>query len=815
MLTRPSWKLFSCAIFFVHFATAQDSAYKIIASRPARHFTEAMPLGNGRLGAMVFGNPDTGRIALNEISLWSGGPQDADKDSAFVHLKPIQNLLRQERNAEAQALLMKHFTAKGQGTSWGRGANAKYGSYQTAGNLLIRWTEKYQNIQQYQNALDLRNAAGEMAYVRNGINIRQTVFTDFANDLLWIKLTSDQILPNFELALERKENVQINLAKEQTLLLKGQLPNGKDPGMRYTVVARILKNDGRSQADGTSIKITGAKTVVLALDIRTDYHHGSGRLAPNLDLEKQAVQNIRKAEKIGFDKALEQSGKVYQQYFGRTDLKLNTADSQNVLPTYSRLQQFSNGNIDPQLLQLYFNFGKYLLISSSRPGLLPANLQGLWAEEYQAPWNADYHLNINLQMNYWPAEVLNLPEMAEPLFRFTKNLVPNGRKTAQKYYAAKGWVAHVVSNPWFYTSPGEGAEWGSTLTGGAWLATHLWEHYRFTKDRKFLKDYYPVLKSSAEFLKDILIQEPRNHWLVTAPSNSPENTYIMPNGFKGNTSMGPTMDMQIARNIFTSVVASSEILKTDSSFRSDLKATTAQLAPNQISAQNGGIQEWLHDWPSAEPQHRHVSHLFGLYPYDEITQETPELFQAAKQTLLLRGDGGTGWSKAWKINFWARLQDGDHAFTMLKSLLAPVDFTTNGRGGTYPNLFDAHPPFQIDGNFGAVAGMAEMLLQSHGNNEVIRLLPALPKNENFRNGSFSGFKARNNFEVSCNWDNFEIKSAQIISRGGGKLNIELPPYTALYTTSGKILAKSGQERMIASLKTRKGQTITLKSIKNQ
>lgn len=815
MLKRISRKFFAGAIFFVHSAYAQDSAYKIMSDRPARHFTEAMPLGNGRLGAMVFGDPDTERISLNEISLWSGGPQDADKDSAFIHLKPIQNLLLQQRNAQAQALLMEHFTAKGEGTALGRGAYAKYGSYQTAGNLIIRWSEKHQHIQQYQNALDLRTAVAEMEYFRNGTKIKQSVFTDFANDLLWIKLSSDHQMPDFELSLERKEHVHFNLAEDQTLLLKGQLPDGKEPGMRYAVVARILKNDGRAKANGPAIKITGAKTIVLALDIRTDYHHGSGQLRSHLDLEEMAIKNILRAEQIGFDKALERSAQIYQQYFTRTALQLNTANEQNLQPTYSRLQQFSNGKVDPHLLQLYFNFGKYLLIASSRPGLLPANLQGLWAEEYQAPWNADYHLNINLQMNYWPAEVLNLPELAEPLFRFTKNLVPNGRKTAQKYYGAKGWVAHVVSNPWFYTAPGEGAEWGSTLTGGAWLATHIWEHYRFTKDRKFLKEYYPVLKSSAEFLKDILIQEVQHNWLVTAPSNSPENTYIMPNGYKGNTCMGPTMDMQIARNVFSAVVASSDILKTDPSFRSDLMATRAQLAPNQISALDGGIQEWLHDWPSAEPQHRHVSHLFGLYPYDEITPESPELFQAAKQTLLLRGDGGTGWSKAWKINFWARLMDGNHAFTMLKSLLTPVTFTAKGLGGTYPNLFDAHPPFQIDGNFGAVAGMAEMLLQSHGKNEVIRLLPALPKNENFRSGSFSGFRARNNFEVSCKWDDFEVKSAQIISRSGELLNIELPRYMALYTPSGKILAESGAEPIVARVKTSKGQTIILKSIKNQ
>lgn len=812
MRVEISKKLFACAVFFVHIVYAQNLDHKIVSGQPARHFTEAMPLGNGRLGAMVFGNPEVERIALNEISLWSGGPQDADKDSAFVHLRTIQNLLLEERNAEAQDLLMQHFTAKGEGTALGRGGNAKYGSYQTAGDLKIKWNHQNSQIEHYQHTLDLEKAVAETSYTRDGQNIKQTVFTDFAHDLIWVKISSDAPIPDFELSLERKENVISNTATSHTLLLLGQLPNGKEAGMRYTVAARVLKNDGYSETAGSSIKIKGARNVVLAVDIRTDYDHATGGLQPHKDLKSIGENNLRQAGTISFDRALKQSAKVYRQYSNRTDLQLGTA-SDSAQTTYQRLLQFSSGKDDPKLVQLYFNFGKYLLISSSRPGLLPANLQGLWAEEYQAPWNADYHLNINLQMNYWPAEVLNLSDLAEPLFRFTKNLMPNGRNTAQKYYGAKGWVAHVVSNPWFYTSPGEGAEWGSTLTGGAWLVTHLWDHYRYTKDEEFLRHYYPVLKSSAEFLKNILIEEPRNHWLVTAPSNSPENTYIMPNGFRGNTCMGPTMDMQIARNVFSAVIASSRILKTDQSFHDELITATARLAPNQISAKDGGLQEWLHDWPSAEPHHRHVSHLFGLYPYDEITTDSPELFQAAKTTLLLRGDGGTGWSKAWKINFWARLQDGDHSFTMLKSLLTPVEFNTKGKGGTYPNLFDAHPPFQIDGNFGAVAGIAEMLLQSHGKDEVIRLLPALPKNENFRRGSYRGFRARNNFEVSCTWNNFQIDTAEIRSHSGEILRFEMPANSALHSSAGRLLQVSDNKPRVVTLKSRKGQKFMLKSIK--
>src|SRR5690606_884338 len=352
----------------------------------------------------------------------------------------------------------------------------------------------------------------------------------------------------------------------------------------------------------------------------------------------------------------------FGEYFNRSSFTLaqdNKAVS--ILPTPERLKKFAEGLDDPQLPVLYFNFGKYLLISSSQPGYLPANLQGIWAPEYQAPWNGDYHLNINVQMNYWPAEPLQLGDLAEPLHRFTAGLVEPGEKTAKAYYDAPGWVAHVLGNHWGFTSPGEGASWGSTLTGGAWLSEHIWEHYRFTRDTAFLKKYYPVLKGASEFLSAIMIEEPENQWLVTAPSNSPENTYIVPNGFKGQTVMGPTMDMQIARELFGYSIKSAEILKKDAEFADRLKVIRGQLAPNRIG-KNGDINEWLHDYDDAEPAHRHVSHLYGLHPYDEITPwDTPELAEAAKETLRQRGDGGTGWSIAWKINFWARLGDGDHA----------------------------------------------------------------------------------------------------------------------------------------------------------
>lgn len=796
-------KYFLLFVWIQTYFFAQTASTEIVFHQPATHFTESLPLGNGRIGAMVFGNTSKERIALNEISLWSGGYQDADLD-AYPYLKPIQQHLLKQENKEAQELLMKHFIAKGKGSNFGQGANAKYGTYQTFGNLWIDFEDKNATISDYKNQLQIENALAVTTYKRNGISFRQEVFTDYNQDVLWIKLSSEQVIPTFSISLERKENILKNIAQNDALIMLGQLPSGEDKGMVYGAKAKIIKHDGSLESKENSIQIKGAKECIIAVTMRTNYDDENGSLLANYDVENVLKKDLSivKDYDISLKKSIETFGKLYF----RSSIKLNSDQEKRGLTSVQRLQDFRDGKPDAALVELYYNYGKYLFISSSREGLLPSNLQGIWAEEYQAPWNGDYHLNINLQMNYWLVHTNNLSNLAEPLYRFTKNLMPNGQKTAQSYYNAKGWVAHVISNPWFFTSPGEGAEWGSTLTGGAWLTSHIWEHYLFTKDKNFLKQYYPVLKGSSEFLKDILIEEPEHGWLVTAPSNSPENTYIMPNGFKGNTAMGPTMDMQIARNIFEATIEASKILNVDKDFANNLIQTKKRLAPNQISKTDGGVQEWLHDWPSAEPQHRHVSHLYGLYPYDEITKEnTPQLFQAARKTLELRGDGGTGWSKAWKINFWARLQDGNHAFKMLKELLVPVNFGKRSGGGTYPNLFDAHPPFQIDGNFGATAGISEMLLQSHGKDLTLRFLPAIPDNEMFKKGEVKGFRARNNFEVNFKWNNHQLIQAEMISLGGENLNIELPKNAKLVNQQGKIITKTGASAKIVKVNTKKGQ----------
>ncbi|MDO5105706.1 glycoside hydrolase family 95 protein [Capnocytophaga sp.] len=796
-------------ITFFEQLKAQKQDVTVIFDKPANHFTQSLPIGNGRLGAMIFGKTDVDKIVLNEISLWSGGSQEGDNPQAHTHLKEIQSLLLERKNLEAQQLLQKHFVAQGKGSCHGNGADCHYGCYQVLGELKIDW-KSTAFVENYKRVLDTEKALATTTFTREGNQIKQMAFADFKNDLIWIKISATEPL-ELDLALSREKNAQV-FYNEKEIILEGTLSNENKSGMRFAAIASV-ETDGMLESKETHLSVKSAKQIVIKISAATNYVHQNGTLSDENITEKTRRYLSKSAE--NFETSQAESTEIYQSVFNRNRWTMPANAETEKLTTFERLQRFYSGENDALLPVLYYNFGRYLLISSSRKGLLPANLQGLWAEEYQTPWNGDYHLNINLQMNYWLAQQTNLSDLAEPLHRFTKNLIPNGKKTAKAYYNADGWVAHVISNPWFFTSPGEGASWGSTLTGGAWLCEHIWEHYKFTQDVDFLKEYYPVLKEAARFFEDILIKDPKTGYWVTAPSNSPENAYVLPelkNGKKqiGFTCMAPTMDMQIVRELFSSVLKSSEILKIDKDKRTKWKNIIKNTAPNVIG-KNGDLNEWLDDWDDAEPTHRHVSHLYGLYPYDEITPwDTPKLAQAAEKTLKMRGDGGTGWSRAWKINFWARLQNGDHALTLLRQLLYPVSSgeTHGQKGGTYANLFCAHPPFQIDGNFGGAAGISEMLLQSHGKDNAIRFLPALPSHPDWKDGEMRGMKTRNGFEVSFLWKNHSLQKAQILSLHAKECKVFLPAGKRIFH-NGKVLVKKRKKGGVVTFKTSKGSTYSI------
>ncbi|MFJ1261834.1 glycosyl hydrolase family 95 catalytic domain-containing protein [Capnocytophaga canis] len=807
-------KSFVCLAFFIcYVVNAQKQDVSVVFNESAKHFTESLPIGNGRLGAMIFGKTDVERIVLNEISLWSGGHQESDNPNANAYLKEIQQLLFEGKNLQAQELLQKHFVSEGRGSCHGNGMKCHYGCYQILADLTLDW-QNSSPVKNYKRILDLEKAIATTSFERDNNQIQQIAFADFKNDILWIKISASNPL-QLNVALSRKENASVSYQGNQ-IIMSGTLPNETEKGMRFASVVEV-EADGVLEQNNDCLVVNNSKNIILKISASTNYDHNTGKLSSENVVEK-AHSYLHKS--ASFEAALSDSQKKYQEVFNRNRWYMPSSILTENFTTHERLHRFYKGENDPLLPVLYYNFGRYLLICSSRPGLLPANLQGLWAEEYQTPWNGDYHLNINVQMNYWLAEQTNLSDLAEPLHRFTKNLMENGKKTAKAYYNANGWVAHVISNPWFFTSPGEGASWGSTLTGGAWLCEHIWEHYKFTQDINFLREYYPTLKESARFFEDILVKDPQTNFWVTSPSNSPEHGYVLPelkDGKKqvGFTCMGPTMDMQILRELFSNTLKASQLLGVDKEKHSQWRDIIKNTAPNTIG-KDGDLNEWLDDWEDSDPKHRHVSHLYGLYPYDEITPwDTPELAEASRKTLNIRGDAGTGWSKAWKINFWARLQDGDHALTLIRQLLKPTENSSNNwrDGGTYANLFCAHPPFQIDGNFGGTAGISEMLLQSHGKDNVIRILPALPSHPDWKNGEMKGMKARNNFEVSFSWEDHNLKEAEIISLSGSTCYVMLPAGKSIYLkTNNKLkrVVKSSKTNKKIGFKTKKNQIYIIK-----
>lgn len=807
--------LFIIVVLFLVISASAQSDMEVRFDAPAAYFTQSIPLGNGRLGAMVFGNPNHERIVLNEKSMWSGGIQDPNRPDAYKYLPDIQKLLQQGHNKEAQELLQQHFVCAGKGSGYGAGAHVKFGCYQILSDAFIKWRDTVSPFTDYNRTLQIDKALATTKWKRNGIQYKEEVYVSAPQQVIIIRLSADKKHAlNFDFYLNRKQDATFS-AQKNTVTMQGQLDAGDgDNGIKFAGFLKAIAPGGKVIVSGNALRVEGDKECTIIIGAATDMNWPDVEIR-GADPLPVAQKHVNLAAAISYDQLLKNHIKDFQSFFNRCTLKFDAGKNDSIvkMTTAQRLIRYANGNSDPALPALYFNFGRYLLISSSRPGGLPANLQGLWAEEYQTPWNGDYHLNINVEMNYWPAEITNLGDCHLPLIDFVKQLVKPGEKTAKAYYNSNGWVAHVISNPWKFTAPGEGAEWGSTLTGGSWLCEHLWQHYLFNPEKKYLAEIYPVLKGAARFYTGILIEDPETKWLVTAPSNSPENSYKTDDGFIGQTCMGPTMDMQIGRELLSNTIAAAKILGADDVWIDSLQKIKSRLTPDQISKKYGGIQEWLRDYDETEPHHRHVSQLYGLYPYDEISAATPVLEAAARKTLERRGDEGTGWSRAWKINFWARLRDGDHALKMLRGLLQPAfdvnDISYNKGAGTYPNLFCAHPPFQIDGNFGGTAGIAEMLLQSSGPNNVIRFLPALPADKDWASGRVTGMCTRNGFEVNFDWKDRKVASAKIRSKAGAVCFLYLPAGMHVYDMKGKMISVIPVEINVVKFETKKG-TVTVK-----
>ena len=708
-------------------------------TKPAKKWTEALPIGNGRLGAMIFGGVENDRIQFNEETLWNGAPNDYAHQGAYQYLGQIRQLLFDGKQKEAEDLAMAEFMS----------VPLKQRTYQAFGDLNLHFSDQAPYTHYYRE-LNLKNALCRVSYQSHGVNFTREYLSSNPDQVIAIRLTADRAKAlNFSLEMDALHETKTTIANANSLTLNVQV---KDGALRGVATLKVV-SDGTVMAKGDQLSVSGAKTATIYLAAATNYINYKDVSG---NPEQKTEQTLAKAEPKPYEQVCASHIADYQNLFNRFDVWFSENERVK-LPTDERIIAFSKTPDDPQLLALYIQYGRYLLISASRPGTQPANLQGIWNDQLAPAWDSKWTVNINTEMNYWPVEIANLSECQEPLYSMIADCAETGKTVAKEHYQASGWVLHHNTDIWRGTAPINHSNHGIWVTGGAWLSRHLWEHYLFSQDKQFLASKaYPIMKGAAEFFTQFLVKDPKTGYLISTPSNSPEN---------GGLVAGPTMDHQIIRALFRSCIDASELLETDQVFAQKLKEMLPQIAPNQIG-KYGQLQEWMEDRDDPTSTHRHVSHLWAVYPGNEINwQQTPDLMKAARQSLIYRGDEGTGWSLAWKINFWARFLDGNHAYQMVKLLFRPVEVEGvkyTGGGGSYTNLFDAHPPFQIDGNFGAPAGMIEMLVQSQLNE--IAILPALP--DALPSGKISGVCARGGFELAFSWANGKLQKLQVLSKAG-------------------------------------------------